>query len=36
MISHKKFFQLSGEDETQLAYLAQGGMGNLRDSKYCA
>lgn len=27
MISHKKFFQLSGEDETQLAYLAQGGDG---------
>ena len=27
MISHKKFFQLSGEDGTQLAYLAQGGDG---------
>ncbi len=26
-ISHKKFFQLSGEDGTQLAYLAQGGDG---------
>ena len=26
-ISHKKFFQLSGEDGTQLAYLTQGGDG---------
>ena len=26
-ITHKKFFQLSGEDGTQLAYLAQGGDG---------
>ena len=26
-ITHKKFFQLSGEDETQLAYLANGGDG---------
>ncbi len=26
-IKHKKFFQLSGEDATQLAFLAQGGDG---------
>ncbi|MDC3024052.1 4-hydroxy-tetrahydrodipicolinate synthase [Alphaproteobacteria bacterium] len=26
-ITHKKFFQLSGEDSTQLAYLANGGDG---------
>ena len=26
-ITHKKFFQLSGEDGTQLAYLAHGGDG---------
>ncbi len=26
-INHKKFYQLSGEDGTQLAYLAQGGDG---------
>ena len=26
-ITHKKFFQLSGEDATQLAYLAHGGDG---------
>ena len=27
IIKHKKFYQLSGEDGTQLAYLAQGGDG---------
>ena len=27
IIKHKKFYQLSGEDSTQLAYLAQGGDG---------
>ena len=27
IITHKKFYQLSGEDGTQLAYLAQGGDG---------
>jgi 4-hydroxy-tetrahydrodipicolinate synthase len=26
-IKHKKFFQLSGEDATQMAFLAQGGDG---------
>ena len=26
-IKHKKFYQLSGEDATQLAFLAQGGDG---------
>ena len=31
-IKHKKFFQLSGEDPTQLAFLAQGGDGVISVS----
>ena len=31
-IKHKKFFQLSGEDGTQLAFLAQGGDGVISVS----
>ena len=31
-IRHKKFFQLSGEDATQLAFLAQGGDGVISVS----
>ena len=31
-IKHKKFFQLSGEDATQLAFLAQGGDGVISVS----